>query len=134
MNIVFANAVKAVFGEVKMKARNIMQLLHSLYDLVGRYEKGEAGLMWEEVNGEAPPNKIPKAILTRWWWVNKAAEHLLENWEGQLSQAALNSTTVATAAGKIASNILSLMKEKKIKLDLIFIVCFSKVYFVKHMK
>ena len=26
------------------------------------------------------------------------------------------------------------MKEKKIKLDLIFIVCFSKVYFVKRMK
>ena len=132
----FANAVKAEFGEGKLKARNIMQLLHSLYDLVGRYEKGEAGLMWEEVNGEAPTKKNSKDVFTRWWWVNKAAEHLLENWEGwkQLPQAALNSTKVATAAGKIDSNILSLMKEKKIKFDLIFIVCFSKVYFVKHMK
>ena len=68
--------------------------------------------------------------------MNKAAEHLLENWSGwqQPSQGALNSTTAATAAGKIASNILSLMEEKKIKLDLICIVCFSKVYFFKHMK
>ena len=28
---------------------------------------------------EAPPD-ISKAVLTRWWWVNTAMDHLLEHW------------------------------------------------------
>jgi hypothetical protein len=136
MNLIFANSVKSAFGEGGLEFRNIMQLLHSLYDLVGRYEKGELGLMWADVNGEPPPNKISAAVLTRWWWVNVAAQHLKDNWEAwkKLAQAALNATTASTAAGKIASSILSLMEEGKIKCDLFFMVAFSKVYFVKHMK
>jgi hypothetical protein len=136
MNLIFANGVKAAFGEGGLECRNIMQLMHSLYDLVGRYEKGEAALMWEDVNGEQPPNKISKAVLTRWWWVNVAAQHLKDNWEAwkAMARAGLNATTASTAAGKIASTILSLMAEEKIKLDLYFIVAFSKAYFVKHME
>jgi hypothetical protein len=136
MNLIFANGVKASFGEGGLECRNVMQLLHSLYDLVGRYEKGEAALMWEDVNGEQPPNKISKAVLTRWWWVNVAAQHLKDNWEAwkAMARAGLNATTASTAAGKIASTILSLMAEEKIKLDLYFIVAFSKAYFVKHMQ
>jgi hypothetical protein len=38
MNLIFANSVKGVFGEGGLDYRNVMQLLHSLYDLVGRYE------------------------------------------------------------------------------------------------
>ena len=67
MNLIFANGVKAAFGEGGLECRNIMQLMHLLYNLVGRYEKGKAALMWEDVNGEQPPNKISKAVLTRWW-------------------------------------------------------------------
>jgi hypothetical protein len=135
MNLIFANSVKAVFGEGGLDYRNVMQLLHSLYDLVGRYEHHELLLMWESVNGQAPPNKISKAVLTRWWWVNVAAQHLKDNWDQwqALAQAALNNTTANTAAGKIASSILSLMSEEKIGCDLHFMVAFSKSYFVKHM-
>jgi hypothetical protein len=34
MNLIFANSVKGVFREGGLNYRNIMQLLHSLYDLV----------------------------------------------------------------------------------------------------
>jgi hypothetical protein len=50
MNLIFANSVKGVFGEGGLDYRNVMQLLHSLYDLVGWYEHHELLLMWESVN------------------------------------------------------------------------------------
>jgi hypothetical protein len=42
MNLIFANGIKAAFGEEGLQCRNIMQqMMHSLYDLVGQYyEKG----------------------------------------------------------------------------------------------
>jgi hypothetical protein len=108
-----------------------------LYDLVGRYEHHELHLMWESVNGRPPPNKISKAVLTRWWWVvNVAAQHLKDYWNQwlALSKAALNNTTGNTAAGKIAPSIsISLMSEEKLRCDLHFMVAFSKSYFIRHM-
>jgi hypothetical protein len=112
-----------------------MQLLHSLYDLVGGYEHHGLHLIWESVNGRPPPNKISKVVLTRWWWVNVAAQHL-KDYRNQwlaLSKTALNNTTANTAAGKVASSIISLMSEEKLRCDLHFTVAFSKSYFVKHM-
>jgi hypothetical protein len=93
-------------------------------------------MMWEAAYGEPPPGKISKAVLTRWWWVNVAAQHLKDNWVQwrALAQGALNDTAANTAAGKIASSILSLMDETKIRCDLCFMVAFSRTYFVRHMK
>jgi hypothetical protein len=90
--------------------------------------------MWESVNGRPPPNKISKALLTKWWWVNVAAQHLKDYWNQWLAlSTALNNTTGNTAAGKIASSIISLMSEEKLRCDLHFMVAFSKSYFIKHM-
>jgi hypothetical protein len=136
MNIIFANSVKAIFGECGLDFRYVMQLLHSLYDLVGRYKPQQVMLMWEVTSGEPPPGKICKAaVLTIWGWVNVAAQHLKDNWVQwrALAQGALNSTTVNTASGKIASSILSLIDETKIRCDLYFMVAFSQSYFVRHM-
>jgi hypothetical protein len=79
VNLIYANLVKGVFGEGGLDYRNVMQLLHSLYDLVGRYKRHELHLMWESVNGRPPSNKISKGVFTRWWWVNVAAQHLKDN-------------------------------------------------------
>jgi hypothetical protein len=87
------------------------------------------------LNGQAQPNMISKVVLARWWWVNMAAQHLKYNWDQRqaIAQAALNNTTANTAAGKIASSILSVMPEKKLGCGLHFIAGFWKSYFVKHM-
>jgi hypothetical protein len=45
INLIFANSVKAIFGEGGLDYRNVMQLMHSLYDLVGRYEPQQVRLM-----------------------------------------------------------------------------------------
>jgi hypothetical protein len=63
MNLIFANSVKAVFEEGGLDYRNVMQLLHSLYNLVGRYEHHKLQLMWKSVNGQAPPKKLARQCL-----------------------------------------------------------------------
>ena len=68
--------------------------------------------------------------------MNVAGQHLKDNcaqWQGS-PQGALNNLKANTAAGKIASSILSLMNETKIRCDLYFMVAFSRTYFVRHMK
>jgi hypothetical protein len=68
--------------------------------------------------------------------VNVTAQHLKDNWVQlrALAQGALNNATANTAAGKIASSILSLMDETKIPCNLCFMVAFSCTCFVRHMK
>jgi hypothetical protein len=63
MNLIFANSLKGVLGEGSLDYMHVMQLLHSLYDLVGWYEHQELHLMWESVNGRPLPNKISKAVV-----------------------------------------------------------------------
>ena len=112
-----------------------MQLIHSCYDLQSCFEKTEREMKWEIANGTPPPEAISKAVLTRWWHVNTAAQHLKKNWEQWKLFAAgcLNATTADTAAGKISSSILSLMDESKIYCDLLFICAYSKAFFTPHI-
>ena len=93
-------------------------------------------MMWEVENGYPPDESISKAVLTRWWHVNTAAQHLHDNWDAwkNFSQAALNTTTADKATGKIACWILSLTDEVKLRCDLYFIVDYSKSFFVPQME
>ena len=113
-----------------------MQLLHSCYDLQNCFEKTELDMMWEVANGVPPDKKISKAVLTRWWHVNTAAQHLYDNWDAwkNFAQISLNTTTANTATGKITSSILSLTEKKKIECDLSFLVAYSKAFFVPNME
>ena len=136
LQMAFANPVKEIFGEGGLDRRNVMQLIHSCYDLQSCFEKTEREMKWEIANGTPPPEAISKAVLTRWWHVNTAAQHLKKNWEQWKLFAAgcLNATTADTAAGKISSSILSLMDESKIYCDLLFICAYSKAFFTPHME
>jgi hypothetical protein len=79
VNLIFANSVKAIFGKSGMDYRNVMQLLHSLYDLVGWYKPQQVMLMWEATSdGKPPPGKISKTVFTSWWWVNVASQPAAE--------------------------------------------------------
>jgi hypothetical protein len=58
MNLMFTNPVKAACGEGGPDCRNVMQLMHSVCDLVGRCEPQQVRLVWEAACGELPPGKI----------------------------------------------------------------------------
>ena len=136
LQMVFANPIKETFGEGGLGRRNVMQLVHSCWDLESCYSKTERDMKWEIANGTPAPKAIAKAVLTRWWHVNEAFKHLKKNWEGTIKRAhaCLNATTSNTGEGKIASTILSLAEEPKIYWDLCFVCAYSKKFFVPHMK
>ena len=136
LQMAFANPVKEIFGEGGLDRRNVMQLIHSCYDLQSCFEKTEREMKWEIANGTPPPEAISKAVLTRWWHVNTAAQHLKKNWQQWriFATGCLNATTADTAPGKISSSILSLMDESKIHCDLLFICAYSKAFFTPHME
>ena len=73
LQLSFANGIKTVFLEGKLTRRNIMQLIHSCYDLQSRLTKEERCLFWEFATDTPAPDAMSAAVLTRWWYVNTAA-------------------------------------------------------------
>lgn len=110
MNLIFANLAKGIFGESGINYRNAMQLLHSLYTLVGPNKHHKLQLMWESLNGQAPRNKISKAVLARRWrWVNVAAQHLKEQQLGSVASTHPRSLEQCTTGGTAAHGKLRLL-------------------------
>jgi hypothetical protein len=68
--------------------------------------------------------------------VNQAALHLKTNWDGWLkyAKACLKLTTSDTASEQIASSIIQMMGEHRIKCDVWFINLYSQAFFIEHFK
>jgi hypothetical protein len=143
------NGMEMVFGLGGLGTRNMLQLVHSCYDLQQCFPGDELDAMWTltlekavgGTEGEASdhdqenPNRMSAAVLTRWWYVNTAVVHLLENWDSwrEMAQKCLNSSKSNTKLGKIASSMLSLMCEPKIRADAEFVKAVSLSFFNRHL-
>jgi hypothetical protein len=77
------------------------------------------------------PNKIVAAVLTRWWYVTKANDHLLDNWDEwhALATSVVGAFGYSGKKGTIASSIVQLMGEPKLRCDAEFLRAFSKSFF-----
>jgi hypothetical protein len=77
------------------------------------------------------PNKIVAAVLTRWWYVTMANDHLLENWDEwrSLADSVINAYGYSGKKGLIASSIVLLMNEQKLRCDAEFLWGFSTAFF-----
>ena len=138
LQLAFANAMKGVYGEGALGKRNLLQLVHSCYDLQECLPGKEFQDLWKisNPNDEYVPNRMSAPVLTRWWYVNTACQHLLENWDGwkRFAIACRNATTTKSRMGKITRGVLSRMNEPKFLVDLKFINAFSKAFFVNHFE
>ena len=130
--------MKAVYGEGALGKRNILQLIHSCYDLQECFLGKEFPVHWKLANPDDPfvPNRMSAAVLTCWWYVNTAAQHLYENWDSwkRFATRCRNRYAASTRAGKITQSILSFMNEPKLAVDLKFINAFSEIFFVHHFE
>jgi hypothetical protein len=131
--------MESVFGLGGLGTRNLLQLVQSCYDLQQCFPGEELSAIWKLALGEEggaalrdtddweSPNRMSDDVLTRWWYVNTAVVHLIKHWEAwnTLAQKSLNSTKSDTKLGKIASSILSLMDEPKIRADAEFVKAVS---------
>ena len=137
------NGMESVFGLGGLGTRNLLQLVHSCYDLQQCFPGNELSAMWKLALGEEEeeehdwdtPNRMSAAVLTRWWYVNTAVVHLLEHWDAwnTLAHKCLNATKSDTKVGKIASSIISLMDEPKIRADAEFVKAVSLSLFNHHL-
>jgi hypothetical protein len=145
------NAMEGVFGLGGLESRNLLQLVHSCYDLQQCFPGDELSAMWTiavfreeplgaegdtEIGDEwATPNRMSAAVLTRWWYVNTAVVHLLTYWVEwkTLAQKCVNSHRSGTKVNKIASSIRSLMEEPKLRADAEFVKAVSLSLFNPHL-
>jgi hypothetical protein len=133
---------EAAFGGGGIGLRTLLQLVHSFSDLQNCLTHKERHAMWDLANeldadyDGLPPNSIQEAVLTRWWSVTAAARAALKNWKqwGKFADDIANSTKTDTKTGKIARDLIGLMKEPKLYSDLLFIVAFSETFFVEHFE
>lgn len=139
LQITFCNPMKALMGEGGLEKRNCLQLLHSLYDFEEKFERGEFLQYVEEARkalGIATTTiwkRIQAPILTRWGTVGLAAsfvcdENIMRTYQ-LIAQWAVNKFPSSNACNKIASSILSLMKEPLILSDSNLLNGFMTYYF-----
>jgi hypothetical protein len=133
---------EAAFGAGGIGLRTLLQLVHSFSDLQNCLRHKERHAMWDLANGldadydGLPPNSIQEAVLTRWWSVTAAARAALKHWKQwrKFAEDIANASKTDTKTGKIARDLIGLMSEPKLNSDLLFIVGFSKTFFVEHFE
>lgn len=97
-----------------------MQLVHSAWNLQtgggGSIELNTFRKLWQENFNSEEDEKFKKMncpVLTRWYLVGLATEHLLQNWDKWLvlAKQIRNAYTSIAAPNKCASALISLMLE-----------------------
>ena len=134
IQLALGNPIKKTFGEGGLLKRNMLQLLHTAYNLQNEFEDQELKRMWKDVTGE-DMKKMSAPILTRWWHVGEGARHVSTNWEdwNKLTQAIINTHNTDKACNQIASHLQSMMKEVVLQAHIEFISVYHKLFIDKHM-
>ena len=121
-------------GDGGLLKRNMLQLLHTAYNLQNEFEGIELKKMWNLVTGEKM-KKMSAPILTRWLHVGLGAKHVSENWENWImfSQAIINTHNTDKSCNQIASHLHSLMQETTLHAHVEFISVYHTIFIDKHM-
>ena len=140
LQLTLSNAMSQLIGKGGLEERNAAQAIHAFYDLQEGMEFGLWGKYWQKVAGELglssneKVKKIAAPILTRWWTVGEAAKNILEHFPILLGIArkVVNVNPSNNKLNKIASGLLSLMKEPIIVSDIKLISSFHGVFLNQH--
>ena len=99
-------------------------------------DEGEEGGEGRGAADKLTPNRMKEAVLTRWWYVTLANQHILIHggeWKS-FAQKVINVHGKSSKKGKIAEQIVSLLDEPMIKCDSEFLNGFSLCFFHSHFK
>jgi hypothetical protein len=158
----FDNATLAAFGEGGLEKRNVLQLVHTCYDMQQCYSGDLFATAWNAAKSVKPApgasidrmvveeenplreddedvdaiKRMQRPVLTRWWYVSMACEHLVEHfedWEHFMNRIVAKSKS-NSREWKIASNGCSLISEPRLLCDAWFIVGFARSFFHRHFK
>jgi hypothetical protein len=130
---VLGNSIEACSGGGGMFKRDVLQMLHTVYQIQGEYEIDEFKAMWGLVSGN-DYKTMPKPNIGRWGSVGDAADNLLERWEDWQAMAVsiTNASTTDLNANTLASWTDSYLNDPSLKAQLIFIVNFHRLVWNDH--
>ena len=140
--ILLKGPTEDVFGDGGLGKRNVMQLLHSAYDLQQCFEFQEFKILWKQIEAEIGAEnsekvlKMQEPIATRWWCIGIAASYMKEFWNLFLAicQGIINDSNTDKRVNKIASGLESLMNEEELKSDLLFLAAYHHFFMTPHFK
>jgi hypothetical protein len=127
LQLTLSTPMKTLMGEGGLEKRNFLQLCHSLYDFECKFEPSEWLVLANEARKDLGLDvitswkKIQAPILTRWGTVGMASRVVCDKEKmatyNKISQWVVNAYPSNNASNKIASSILSLMREPLIMSD-----------------
>ena len=110
-----------------------MQLLHGVYNLQSKHERGEWTKIWKAdalkiVKETGSVRELPCPILTRWWTVGVCVHFLLKIWNlvYAITKGVIKQDNTDKAANQIASASQALMATSQIKSDVYLIAAFHE--------
>jgi hypothetical protein len=156
----------ATFGEGGLDKRNVLQLVHTCYDMQECYPGDLFATAWNAAKTVRPTgsvnaassvdrmiveepsalreddddpdaiNRMSRPVLTRWWYVSVACEHLVDHFDDWMNffDRIVAKSKSGSKEWKIASNGSSLIREPRLLCDAWFVVGFARSFFHNHFK
>ena len=101
---------------------NVLQYLHSVWNLTQQYKWDELLLVWRSYTGDVLKVRIPQPVLTQWGYVGHAINWVIDKFDNteKMAQAVVSTNTTISTKNIIASAITSLTKENLIRAHIYF--------------
>jgi hypothetical protein len=135
LNRSFQVAVVEGLGPGGLENNTLVQFLHTVYSVQDALGEEFKNAWMKFVSGPdgLVTKKLCKPLLTRWGYVLQCATDVADDWDGwvKLLDKGLYKNTL-TKEEEMAKKCLSTMKDPKLKVELEFLVAFSKIFFNKH--
>ena len=139
LQLTLSNALHTVVGKGGLGKRNALQAIHTFYDLqeameFGLWEREWARAASQTGRGGLKLKKMTAPILTRWWTVGEASKSIVEYMPIliQIARNMINRYKTDSKVNRIASALVSLVREPIIVSDIKLISCFHDVFINGH--
>jgi hypothetical protein len=133
---VLGNAIEGCSGGGGMYKRDMLQMLHTAFQIQEEFEIPEFKSMWHFVDGQEM-EKMVKPDIGRWGSVGQAGATFLENWDGwhEMSQSIVSSFNTDVNANTLALWLNTYnMRDPGLKAQVIFVVNFHHLVWDKHFQ
>ena len=130
---VLGNPITSCCGTGGLGKRDLLQMLHTIYQLEGEYEKDEFKGMWQLVS-PLPCKTMVKPNIGRWGSVGEAAANLYERYDdwNELVHSIVASEKSTKNAHTLASYACSCLSDDELKAQLIFVHLYHILVFDRH--
>ena len=132
LNLTLSVPTIQCFGKGGLEKQNLLQYLHSVWNLTQQYEWEEFVMLWKSCSGKDLFVWMSQPVLTRWGYVGSAINWIIDKFEDivKMAQAVINTQAAVSAKNSIAFAITSLTKEMLICAHIYFLKVYHNSFFI----